>query len=715
MPRNLLRNCTVLIIGLAIVAVSIASTNQWVHTVHAVSPTTTRLAHPFGDANVVTSLPNTTYPILFIHGIDRNSAADCNGTWGNALSYLAQAHTLNDYNIQWSGPLTTLGYYQNDNSNCNDNLFYAGPSSHCVGYYDINVGTNDEPIEHLACELAWYIYTYYTSQGQSIDLVNYSMGGLIARWAIACSTNTSQPPLCSSPSNSNAFPNVKLLVPNAVDFDTPNGGLSKLTSVILCTCYEQQEMYKKSVFMQSLTMWAKNPQGASGTNWTTMGSYIAEAGGTCLSLDIDYKSATAMGNGEKIWYQNPCYNHIDPGSMLSDSSDTLDGQVFFCTSCGSKAPSWTSNVFPHSLLSMLYALTRLYNWGIVPSPNGNGESSLGAMAPISAKDVWAVGDLVTSSTLIEHWNGSNWSIISSPSPGGEYDNLSAVAAISPNDVWAVGYYNNYQGFQTLTEHWDGSSWSFVPSPNSSGSNGNYLLGVAAISAGDVWAVGEDDNAGKALIEHWDGTSWSIVSSPTIGLYSSLIGITAIATNDVWAVGTYEDNSGGLSPLIEHWDGTSWSVIPSPNPPGSPTLGHIYLLGVTALSSKNIWVVGYVTDPGNDPLQTLIEHWNGTKWSIIPSPNLGTRYIELRSVAAMAPNNIWAVGFSEDTSGDYYTLVEHWNGSSWNVTNSPDSADNPSSDLFGITVVRANSRDVAWAVGSSSALGYNTKTLIEFLD
>jgi len=398
-------------------------------------------------------------------------------------------------------------------------------------------------------------------------------------------------------------------------------------------------------------------------------------------------------------------------SLRSGATSDTDGTAFMPEPMSGYTGFGQYGYCTNTLTSPMYTSSKpTQAWQIDSSPNTGSSSGLSGVVAINAYDVWAVGSIL-GSTLAEHWNGSSWSVIPTQNPGGE-DFLSAVAAISTNDVWAVGYYNNNnQGYQTLTEHWDGNSWSVVPSPNSgSGGNGNYLLGIAAISTVDVWAVGEDDNIGKALIEHWDGTSWSIVSSPTIGFYSSLLGITAISASNIWAVGTYTDNSSGnQSTLTEHWDGNGWSVVSSPNPPNSQYPVHNFLAGATALSSKNVWVVGWVTDPGNTSLQTLTEHWNGTSWSIVSSPNVGTTNMRLYSVAAMAANNIWAVGFYYDNTGHPQSLIEQWNGSSWSVTSSPGS----NNVLVGITVVRANSTaqwDIAWSVGTSP-----TSSLVEFRD
>ncbi len=109
------------------------------------------------------------------------------------------------------------------------------------------------------------------------------------------------------------------------------------------------------------------------------------------------------------------------------------------------------------------------------------------------------------------------SIVSSPNVGSDNNLLLGVAAVSARDAWAVGDYLNDSigNTHTLIEHWNGRNWSVVPSSNG-GSNGNTLYGVAAVSAGDVWAVGDylnsTDNS-QTLIEHWNGLSWSVVPRP----------------------------------------------------------------------------------------------------------------------------------------------------------------------------------------------------------
>src|SRR6266699_1475985 len=142
----------------------------------------------------------------------------------------------------------------------------------------------------------------------------------------------------------------------------------------------------------------------------------------------------------------------------------------------------------------------------------------------STNDVWATGSFTipgtqTSNGLIQHWDGSRWSIDPSPNPGSRSYFIKAVSAVSTNDVWAVGFTADKNGnnHRTLTEHWDGSQWSIVSSPNA-GNQDNFLVGTVAVSTNNVWAVGLGINSscGSTLILHWNGTQWSVVPSPNPG-------------------------------------------------------------------------------------------------------------------------------------------------------------------------------------------------------
>ena len=124
---------------------------------------------------------------------------------------------------------------------------------------------------------------------------------------------------------------------------------------------------------------------------------------------------------------------------------------------------------------------------------------------------------------------------------------------------------------------------------------------------------------KALFEHWDGTAWTATAGPFYGFFR---GVSADAPNDIWAVGYSGLNFVTFS---EHYDGASWTLVPTPDVGSGPNV----LNGVVALAPDNVWAVGYSTasqkpPPGkyDVPTKTLIEHYDGTSWSVVPSPNVG---------------------------------------------------------------------------------------------
>jgi hypothetical protein len=344
-------------------------------------------------------------------------------------------------------------------------------------------------------------------------------------------------------------------------------------------------------------------------------------------------------------------------------------------------------------------------WNVVPSPNVlTGNNMLYGVAATSASNAWATGYYTYSYNnqdylriLLEHWNGTSWSAVSSPNPGPGGDVLYSIVAISASSVWAVGASWDLSGnnVQALIEHWNGRSWKVSPSPAAS----QQLMGLTRVpGTNQLWAVGTG-----GLIEQWNGTSWNIVSSPTNGL---LRGVAANTATDVWAVG--QSSGGSYQTLIEHWDGNSWSVVSSP---GFGT-DNSALVGVTRVpGSNNAWTVGYDA-PTLSPSQALTEYWNGTNWSVTPSPSYGPNNNFLSGVTAISSHNIWAVGgFVNDPANNLpLALIEHWNGKNWSIISNP-STGLPSSFLEAVT--RVPSTTQLWAVGTSTDNNRLSQTLIEF--
>src|SRR5262249_25462160 len=223
-------------------------------------------------------------------------------------------------------------------------------------------------------------------------------------------------------------------------------------------------------------------------------------------------------------------------------------------------------------------------WSVVPSPHFTAGEELNSLKAVSANSIFAVGASLTNlnnrTPLIEHFNGTNWSVVTAPQiTGGE---LFDIAIISPADIWAVGD-GRGAASAALTLHFNGQQWTRVSAPAAS------LLAVTALATNNVWAAGVQQGR-STVIEHWDGTAWKIVTSPNTGTSSVLNSISAISPTDIWAGGCNAcGDVGGSNPaLIEHWDGNSWSINPAPVQFGGVSANTVLTFSVT----KHIFVGGF---------------------------------------------------------------------------------------------------------------------------
>jgi hypothetical protein len=258
-------------------------------------------------------------------------------------------------------------------------------------------------------------------------------------------------------------------------------------------------------------------------------------------------------------------------------------------------------------------------------------------------DVWAVG----AGGVIDHWNGSAWSIVDSATTQG----LVGVWGSGPDDVWAVGTGG-------VIDHWNGTVWS--PSATASGVGTSNLLGVWGSGPDDVWAVGQG-----SLILHWAGTVWS-VARDAVGL-AVLVGVWGSGPSDVWAVGA--DAFG--DPLVLRWDGAAWSTDTA-----ASKLGLLEFDQVWGSGPNDVWAVGM----GNGVCfgcSQVIVHWNGTAWSTATP-----KTYDLHGIWGRGANDVWAVG-EEGT-------IVHWDGTAWSTPEI--TADTTLSSVWG-----SGPNDV-WAVG-----------------
>jgi hypothetical protein len=274
----------------------------------------------------------------------------------------------------------------------------------------------------------------------------------------------------------------------------------------------------------------------------------------------------------------------------------------------------------------------------------------------------AVGDGSTDQALTESWNGTGWSIVPTPTQA-SFPSLESVSCVSANSCEAVGSYSNGSSIsQTLVESWDGTSWTIVSSSNR-GTSDNVFQSVSCVSASSCKAVGHElNNNAHTLVESWNGTSWAIVTSPNhANVDNALYGVSCFSTTSCVADGNYNGRT-----LVESWNGTRWSIVASPNIGIHPNL----LNGVSCTSATSCVAAGQYYNPKLKSYQTLIESSTGAHWSVKTSPNQSGYANELQGVSCLSTTSCVAVGFYGVPKIPGQTLIEQWNGTSWSIVPSP---------------------------------------------
>ena len=197
-----------------------------------------------------------------------------------------------------------------------------------------------------------------------------------------------------------------------------------------------------------------------------------------------------------------------------------------------------------------------------------------------------------------------------------------VAAASPTDVWTVGARilrehdsHGWDATESLVEHWDGRGWRVVSTPNVGG-----LDAVVAVDHADVWAASNGHLAagfGRGALLRWDGSVWRRVPAAAQpgAAFSALA---ATGTNDVWAIGSTGSGRG----VVEHWTGRRWRVVLIPPLTQLIAKRDIELTGIVARRHGDVWVAGTISphprSGRRDFTRALVLHWTATAGGASPA-------------------------------------------------------------------------------------------------
>ena len=250
--------------------------------------------------------------------------------------------------------------------------------------------------------------------------------------------------------------------------------------------------------------------------------------------------------------------------------------------------------------------------------------------------------------------------------------LVGVSCSSTDQCMAVGSSSEgHDVFSPLVQQWDGRSWSPLSAPSGPDFFEDQLNGVSCTATSFCAAVGR-------VLDQWDGVSWSAASTGQPSLSEDLLGVSCTSATFCMAVGdTSPGSPSATTTLTERWDGATWTVVPSPDE-GS---GDNSLSGVSCASPVLCLAVGTAV-AGTD--QSLVEQWNGSAWSIDPSADNGlTQPNSLAAVSCPTTTFCAAVGSASNGEANQ-GLVEHWNGSTWTIVPSPDTSPSEAYSLGGVS-------------------------------
>ena len=339
---------------------------------------------------------------------------------------------------------------------------------------------------------------------------------------------------------------------------------------------------------------------------------------------------------------------------------------------------------------------------VVPSPSpGTNANNLESVSCVSESWCVAVGEdySVTPDTLMLLWNGTTWTQMTSPALGGNPNvTLSSVSCATTSWCVAVGTDDSSSPRLSFALFWDGASWTkmTVPAP---GNLSSSLRSVSCVSASSCIAVGRYDsfssNGGYVL--SWNGTVWSQSSTPDDGtFFNDLYSVSCLSPTSCIAVGETQNIYGGnnLSVALT-WNGSSWTKVTTPVVGNSDN----HLNSVSCVSPSSCIAVGTSLN-SSFYRETMVLTWNGSAWTVVASPNAGVYDSYLFSVSCTSASSCVAVGQVQDASFQSAGLVLSWDGTAWrNVTISGAETD---TQLMSVSCVSSS-----WCIGAGDTNAIRT--------
>jgi hypothetical protein len=430
-----------------------------------------------------------------------------------------------------------------------------------------------------------------------------------------------------------------------------------------------------------------------------------------------------------------------PGGFVSQAIPTPSGSTaaqmigVSCgsmTSCEATGGDSTTNLFSDTPVAEHYNGT---TWSIQSTPalpSDNSQLILGHVSCASATSCTAVSAPVyfnsATAPLVEHYNGSAWTVQPAPVPGGSY---------FPNRVygWLYGVSCTASGCTTvggaadqgasggvsiaLAEHQapSSTSWTLQTAAYASGSATGILRATTCLSGPACVVVGNYASPGTVLplTERYTGSSWTTLTTPTPAGGGDLYGVACTSSTACMAIG--QTIASPITFFSEQLSGSTWTIRPVPIPSGTST-GNFSpgdFDGIACLSAMSCIAVGDVTNQSAVRVQAAWR-WNGTTWSVMSYPQT---YGHLKGIVCASTASCIAVGDETSSHGGtpVQAVVARYNGLTWTVQNVALPASSQYSSLASMscssatacTAVGGYSTDNPDYADNNLALRYNGRT------
>jgi hypothetical protein len=358
-------------------------------------------------------------------------------------------------------------------------------------------------------------------------------------------------------------------------------------------------------------------------------------------------------------------------------------------------------------------IPHVIGWSVEPTPleSGATESTLTGESCVSSTFCMSSTNYTTSerphATYISEWNGSEWVLQALPGPESSKEWwINGVSCTSTTACTAVGKYTTTAGIRkTLAERWNGTKWSVQSTPNPSGTSEAVFRGVSCSSSTACVAVGSYYGSGGSVLtlaEQWNGTEWKIQSTPNAPELSFTLftGVSCASSTACMAVGFAQSGSTDYA-WIERWNGTEWASQKIGSPSGARA-GLFW--SVSCTSSSACTAVGSYTNSSGTKVD-LVNRWNGTEWLVQAMPNEPTGSIEsaLTGVSCSSSSSCMAVANNSSATRAHGAYAMKWNGTEWAFQALPEPSEATASWMYGVSCVSSTECTAGGAITNGSGM------------